>query len=100
MINQLTEEEKWELIGFVRISPHRLLTIQALRNGFLMPSEIARLTGMKTTQASSALIDLKKKNLVVCMNESSHKGRIYQSTELGLAILEVIEHESKRSPWQ
>ena len=95
MINQLTEQEVWNLIGFIKISPHRIQTLTVLKNSYLMPSEIARLTGMRTTQASSALNDLKRKDLVVCMNESAHKGRIYQHTELGKEILDIIE---KRKP--
>ncbi len=91
MIDKLPEAEKWDLIGFVKISPHRRQTLKALEKDYLMPSEIARLTGIRTTQASSALIDLKSKELVVCMNESAHKGRIYKITELGEDILQMIE---------
>lgn len=93
MINQLTEEEIWDLIGFIKISPLRQKTLRALKNDYLMPSEIGRLTGMRTTQASGALFDLKEKNLVMCMNESAHKGRIYQLTELGIEILDIIENK-------
>ena len=91
MIDKLPEAEKWDLIGFDKISPHRRQTLKALEKDYLMPSEIARLTGIRTTQASSALIDLKSKELVVCMNESAHKGRIYMITELGLDLLHMIE---------
>ena len=91
MIDKLPEAEKWDLIGFIKISPHRRQTLKALEKDYLMPSEIARLTGIRTTQASSALIDLKAKELVVCMNESAHKGRIYMITELGLDLLNIIE---------
>ena len=93
MINQLTEEEIWDLIGFIKISPLRQQTLRVLKDDYLLPSEIGRLTGMRTTQASSALIDLKEKNLVVCKNETAHKGRIYQLTELGIEILDVIENK-------
>ena len=60
---------------------------------FLMPSEIAKTTGLRTTQISNALSDMKEKNLVICMNESAHKGRLYQNTELGLEILERLDRE-------
>ena len=91
MIDKLPKDEIWDLIGFVKISPHRRQTLKALEKDYLMPSEIARLTGIRTTQASSALIDLKSKELVVCMNESAHKGRIYMITELGLDLVHLIE---------
>ena len=86
-----TTKEMWELIGFIKISPIRLKTLKSLKSDFLMPSEIAKITGFRTTQISNTLQDLKDKNLVECMNESAHKGRIYQNTELGLAILKILE---------
>lgn len=93
MEKQLTEQELWELIGFIKISPYRQEILRALKNNYLMPSEIARITGMRTTQASNTLSDMKSKGLVVCMNESAHKGRIYMHTELGCEILDIIENK-------
>lgn len=92
MATQLTEQEIWNLIGYIKISPYRLQTFMALKNNFLMPTEIARLTGMKPSQASSALKDLKNKNLVVCMNDDARKGRIYQITETGMQIIIWLEN--------
>lgn len=87
------EEKLWYLIGFVKVSPTRYKTMKTLKTDFLMPSEIAKTTGLGTTQISNALSDLKEKELVVCMNESARKGRLYQNTELGLKILERLERE-------
>ena len=91
METKLTEDEIWELIGYVKVSPIRMKTLKSLKTDFLMPSEIAKTTGLRTTQISSALSDLKERNLVVCKNESAKKGRIYQNTSLGLEILKRIE---------
>ena len=96
MAKQITEQEMWDLIGFIKISPLRQKTLYALKDEYLIPSEIARKTGMNTTQTSGALIDLKEKNLVICMNESAHKGRIYQTTELGIEIIDFIESKKTR----
>lgn len=93
MSEELSEKELWEIIGFIKISPIRYKTLATLSTGFLMPSEIARSTGMRTTQVSNALNAMKKKNLVVCKNEDAYKGRIYQNTELGLEVLRLIEQE-------
>lgn len=93
MINQLSEDAIWDLIGFLKISPLRQQTLKVLKTEYLMPSEIARLTGMRTTQASGALIDLKERGLVVCRNETAHKGRIYQITDLGVEILDILENK-------
>jgi predicted transcriptional regulator len=91
MEENITDDRIWELIGYVKISSIRMNTLKSLESRFLMPSEIAKLTGYRTTQISNALRDLKEKELVRCMNEDARKGRIYQSTELGLLILNILD---------
>ena len=91
MEENITDDMIWELIGYVKISSIRMNTLKSLESRFLMPSEIAKLTGYRTTQISNALRDLKEKELVRCMNEDARKGRIYQSTELGLLILNILD---------
>lgn len=91
MEENITDEMIWELIGYVKISSIRMNTLKSLESRFLMPSEIAKLTGYRTTQISNALRDLKEKELVRCMNEDARKGRIYQNTELGLLILNILD---------
>lgn len=94
MKKELTEDEIWEIIGYIKVSPTRYQTMTTLKTNFLMPSEIAHATGFRTTQISTALKDLKKKNLVICKNESAHKGRIYQTTDLGREIVKMLENNS------
>ena len=91
MPTELSEHEIWDIIGFVKVSPTRLKTLKSLESDFLMPSEIAKTTGLRITQVSNALHDLKEKDLVYCLNEQAKKGRLYQNTELGLEILKMIE---------
>lgn len=91
MFEKITDDEMWEIIGYIKVSSIRLEILKSLHTTFLMPSEIAKLTGYRTTQISNALSDLKEKNLVRCMNEDARKGRIYQNTELGLAILKILD---------
>ena len=91
MVENITDDEIWQLIGYIKISSIRLKTLRSLESRFMMPSEIARLTGYRATQISNALHDLKEKNLVECMNEDARKGRIYQNTELGLLILKILD---------
>ena len=74
------------------LEAYNQLQEQALDHlNFYMPSEIAKQTGLRTTQISNALRDLKERDLVVCLNETARKGRIYQNTPLGLEILKRIE---------
>lgn len=56
-----------------------------------MPTEIAKDTNLRITQVSNALSDLKRKNLVICLNENMTKGRIYKSTDFGKKVLEYIK---------
>lgn len=93
MAEKITDDEIWEIIGFIKVSSIRFKTLKSLRSTFLMPSEIAKITGYRTTQISNTLHDLKEKKLVKCMNEDARKGRIYQNTELGLTILKILEDD-------
>ncbi|MBQ8017255.1 MAG: MarR family transcriptional regulator [Methanobrevibacter sp.] len=86
----MDEKEFFLILGFVKISPYRTNTLKSIGNTLKMPSEIARENNLKTSQVSAALIDLKKKNLVLCVNEEVRKGRLYKCTPLGLQILEKI----------
>lgn len=89
------KDEIWEIIGYVKVSPNRYKIIKALNTNFMMPSEIARKTDLTPSQVTSVLYNLKKAGLVECMNEKSKKGRIYQNTELGLKILNILEENRK-----
>ena len=55
-----------------------------------MPSEIANEININTSQVSAALSDLKKKDLVICVNEEVRKGRLYKCTDLGKEILKKL----------
>lgn len=95
MDSELTENEKWAIIGKIKVSPIKYKTLKTIRTEYLMPSEIAKYSGLRITQVSNALRDLKDKKLVICINEEAKKGRLYHNTDLGLEILEIIESGSK-----
>lgn len=86
-----SEDEKWELVGYVRVSSIRYEILKRLKTKFLMPSEIAKENDARTTLISKELKNLKEHDLVNCKNESATKGRIYKITPLGLEILEILE---------
>ena len=93
MAEKITDEEMWEIIGYIKVSAIRLKILKSLKDSFMMPSEIARMTGYRTTQISNSLRDMKERKLVQCLNEDAKKGRIYQNTELGLMILKVLDSD-------
>lgn len=86
-----SDDEIWGIIGFIKVSPSRLKTLKCLSDNHMMPTEISKITKLSPAQVSVALHDLKKIEIVRCMNENVKKGRIYQCTELGLEILDLIE---------
>lgn len=57
------------------------------------PSEIAKETDIRLNHISMYLGELKKEGLVLCLNEGSKKGRLYQITELGKRLLEILNRE-------
>lgn len=92
-MNKDTTTEKWNLIGFIKVSPVRYAVLKALEGKFLMPIEISKLTGFSPSQISNALHGLKEKELVICQNEEVRKGRIYQNTSLGSELLQIIDKQ-------
>ena len=92
MEEKLNKDEIWDLICFIKISQTRYNTLKALEKDFLMPSEISRRTGIRTSQVSSALQKMKARGLVVCKNEHVRKGRIYMITEKGSMLLDMLDN--------
>ncbi|MDO5824529.1 MarR family transcriptional regulator [Methanobrevibacter sp.] len=82
--------EIYELLGYVKISPYRTNTLKIISDDLKMPSEIAKELNVKTSQVSSALHDLKEKDLVICVNEEVRKGRLYKCTDLGKEIIKKL----------
>jgi DNA-binding MarR family transcriptional regulator len=91
MKSKPTEDEIWAIIGYIKISPTRFKTLKCLKDSNLMPTEISKEAKITPAQVSVALHDLKKKRIVRCMNEKDRKGRIYQCTDLGLEVMEILE---------
>ena len=80
------------IVGYLEVSSARKKTIQAIGNEeYKFPSNISKETGLTSSQVSNALRDLKNKELVICLNESVSKGRLYKCTDLGLKILEKLK---------
>ena len=87
----MNEEDLFSLLGFVKVSRLRTETLKALGSGTKMPSEISRQTRIRTSQVSGSLGELKRKDMVVCINEDANKGRLYRCTPLGLEVLKKLE---------
>ena len=86
----MNETEIYELLGYVKVSFYRTETLKSITNDLKMPSQIAKEITVNTSQVSSALSDLKKKNLVICVNEEVRKGRLYKCTDLGKELVKRL----------
>jgi DNA-binding MarR family transcriptional regulator len=86
----MDENTIYEILGYVKVSPYRTATLKSINNELKIPSEIAKDINIKTSQVSAALSDLKKYDLVVCINEEVRKGRLYKCTDLGKEIIEKL----------
>ena len=94
MTRKVTEDEKWEIVGYVKSSSIRYAILKTLDTEFLMPTEIAQKTEKPLAQVSIALKSLKSNELIVCKNENARKGRLYKNTELALEILSMIDENN------
>ena len=86
----MLEKEFFNKLGYVKVSATRMKTMKSLEHEFKLPSEISKSTGLRDTQVSNAFSDLKKENLVVCVNEELKRGRIYMLTEDGKEIVQYL----------
>lgn len=69
--------ELYKILGYVKVSPYRTNTLRSIGSELKMPSEIAKEIDVRTSQVSSALADLKKYDLVICVNEEVKIGRAH-----------------------
>ena len=63
-----------------------------LGNKTKTPSSIARDSQIKMNHVSMVLKALKEKKLIICLNEDSKKGRLYQMTDLGKQVAQAVKN--------
>ncbi len=72
-----------QAISLIKSSGYRQKVLKAIGNNIATPTEIAKNVGLRLNHVSMVLAELKENNLVICLNEDTKKGRLYQLTELG-----------------
>lgn len=80
------------LAGWVKASSYRNRVMINLGNKTKTPSSIARDSQIKMNHVSMVLKALKEKKLIVCLNEDSKKGRLYQMTDLGKQVIQAVKN--------
>ena len=79
---ELSDEMLIEM-SYVNISKYRTKVMKSLDGEVLIPSQIAKNSGIRTNHISKVLGELKAHELVECINPEVRKGRLYRLTEKG-----------------
>ena len=79
-------------VSYIKRSNNRYVLVMNMNTKFKMPSEIAGEMDLRINQISALLSDLKKENIVTCINEEDKVGRLYKLTDKGLAAYKVIKN--------
>lgn len=80
------------LAGWIKASSYRNRVMINLGNKTKTPSSIARDSQIKMNHVSMVLKALKEKKLIICLNEDSKKGRLYQMTDLGKQVVQAVKN--------
>jgi len=87
---ELSDEMLTE-ISYVSISKYRTKVMKSLDGEVLIPSQIAKNSGIRTNHISKVLSELKAHELVECINPEVRKGRLYRLTDIGEKVAENLE---------
>ena len=86
---ELSDEMLTE-ISYVNISKYRTKVMKSLDGEVLIPSQIAKNSGIRTNHISKVLSELRAHGLVECINPEVRKGRLYRLTEKGDKLVKNI----------
>ena len=84
-------DEMLKEISYVNISKYRTKVMKSLNGEVLIPTQIARDSGIRTNHISKVLSELKAHELVECINPEVRKGRLYRLTNKGNELVKNIE---------
>lgn len=76
-----------QAISLIKSGEYRKKVLKAIGNEIITPAEIAKKIGLRLNHVSMVLTELKKNNLVKCLNEETKKGRLYQLTDLSKNVI-------------
>ena len=87
---ELSDEMLTE-ISYVNISKYRTKVMKSLDGEVLIPSQLAKNSGIRTNHISKVLSELKSHELVECINPEVRKGKLYRLTETGEDVVKNLE---------
>lgn len=84
-------DETLKVYAYVITSKYREKVVQSLAKEDMIPTEIARDSGIRPNHISKVLKELKDKQIVICTNEQDRKNRNYHLTDLGREIAKNLK---------
>ncbi len=87
---ELSDEMLTE-ISYVNISKYRTKVMKSLNGEILIPTQIAKNSGIRTNHISKVLAELKAHELVECINPEVRKGRLYRLTDKGDELVKNLK---------
>ncbi len=84
------KSELWNEIGFILASKYRIKVLKELVKSEKTPKSIANKTKISINHVSNILKELLEHEIINLLNPSMKKGRLYQISEKGKRIHEII----------
>ncbi|WP_296882222.1 transcriptional regulator [uncultured Methanobrevibacter sp.] len=86
------------LAAYVLTSSYRERAVIILHeNEILTPKVLAEKCNIRPNHISKTLRELKEHEIVVCINESAKKGRLYLLTPLGEEVYNMLPHLKEKT---
>ena len=86
------EDETLKKYAFVIVSRYRIKIVKSLYGGCKIPSTISKECEIQSGHVSKLLKELKKQNIIECINEDAKKGRLYRLTDEGIKIADYMDN--------
>ena len=80
----------WEDVGFLKASRNRMMVFREIANSERTPSQLHNKLGLHFSQVSRVLKELVERDIIICLNQESRKGKLYGLTENGKEIEQTI----------
>lgn len=82
-----------KIIEFIKLSKNREKIFKALDGETLKPTNISKKTNIPSNNVSRILSQLREKNLVRLLNPETKRGRLYELTDYGKEILDLMKSQ-------
>ena len=83
-------EEFYKDISFLKAGKYRIKVILDIDDKIKTPKDISKSVKIPMRETSRALGELKKRGIVIVLDESAKKGRLYRLTDKGKEAFKII----------